>query len=98
MPPHRMMKDIGLLVYPGAQLAAVHGLTDLFHVANRIALEQLGAKQPPIRVRHWRLTDDSRSLECYFDTHHGHEENAPIILAPPCLNQRPQPAQIAPRH
>lgn len=69
---------------------------DDFHVANRIALEQLGAKQPPIRVRHWRLTDDLRSLECYFDTHHGHEENAQIILAPPCLNQRPQPAQIAP--
>ncbi|MDF0731384.1 GlxA family transcriptional regulator [Pseudomonas entomophila] len=96
MPIDRTMKDIGLLLYPGAQLAAVHGLTDLFHVANRIALEQLGAKQPPIRVRHWRLADDLKRMECDFDTHPGHDENATILLAPPCLNQRPAPVQIAP--
>ena len=28
--------EIGLLCYPGAQQAAVYGLTDLFAVANRI--------------------------------------------------------------
>lgn len=34
--------DIGLLLYPGAQRAAVHGLADLFLVANRVVAE-LGA-------------------------------------------------------
>jgi transcriptional regulator GlxA family with amidase domain len=28
--------EIALLIYPGCQLAAVHGLTDLFHVAERL--------------------------------------------------------------
>jgi transcriptional regulator GlxA family with amidase domain len=28
--------EIGLILYPESQLAAVHGLTDLFRVANRI--------------------------------------------------------------
>lgn len=31
--------DIGLLLYPGVQRAAVHGLADLFLVANRVAAE-----------------------------------------------------------
>jgi transcriptional regulator, AraC family with amidase-like domain len=31
--------DIGLLLYPGAQRAAVHGLADLFLVANRVVAE-----------------------------------------------------------
>jgi hypothetical protein len=29
--------EIGILIYPEAQLAAVHGLTDIFLVANRFA-------------------------------------------------------------
>ena len=28
--------EIALLIYPGCQLAAIHGLTDLFHVAERL--------------------------------------------------------------
>lgn len=32
--------EIGLLLYPGVQLAAVYGLGDLFTVANRMAASQ----------------------------------------------------------
>ncbi len=34
--------EIGILAYPGVQLAAVHGLTDLFETADRLHAEQGG--------------------------------------------------------
>ncbi len=44
--------ELGVLIYQGAQLAAVHGLTDLFGVANRIAAEHQSAQLPLLRVSH----------------------------------------------
>src|SRR3954447_6885532 len=46
--------EIGLLLYPGAQLAAVHGLTDLFHVANRVVSARGISGIPSLRVSHWQ--------------------------------------------
>src|SRR5471032_1091801 len=42
----RAVAELGVLIYPGAQMAAVHGLTDLFGVANRIAAEHQAAQLP----------------------------------------------------
>ena len=53
--------DIGILAYPGAQAASLHGLTDMFAVANRLCAEQGIAQAPTLRVSHWRL--DARGLE-----------------------------------
>lgn len=50
----RAVAELGVLIYPGAQLAAVHGLTDLFGVANRIAAEHQSAQLPLLRVSHWQ--------------------------------------------
>lgn len=33
------LTEIGILLYPGAQMSAVLGLTDLFRVANRLSAE-----------------------------------------------------------
>ena len=46
--------EIGILVYPGAQMAAVYGLTDLFSVANRLAADLGASQQAPLRVCHWQ--------------------------------------------
>ena len=46
--------DIGLLLYPGVQRAAVHGLADLFLVANRVAAELGAVELPHIRVSCWQ--------------------------------------------
>lgn len=75
--------EIGILVYPGAQQAAVHGLTDLFAVANRVAAD-LGARQlPPLRVCHWQEVEGH--LAVTFDSHPqaGHKPRAMIV--PPSL-------------
>jgi transcriptional regulator GlxA family with amidase domain len=43
--------DIGLVLYPGAQQAAVLGLADLFGVANGLGQDPA---RPALRVTHWR--------------------------------------------
>ena len=40
--------------YPGAQVACILGLTDLFGVASTIALDQRRSGQSPLRVTHWQ--------------------------------------------
>jgi transcriptional regulator GlxA family with amidase domain len=47
---------IGILVYPGAQLSAVHGLTDLFETANRLRAER-GISSTGLVVQHWPAED-----------------------------------------
>ncbi|MBS2040604.1 GlxA family transcriptional regulator [bacterium] len=48
------MTEIGIFNYPGAQQAALHGLTDLFTVASTISQEHGG---PRVGVSHWTLQD-----------------------------------------
>lgn len=45
-------RRIGILAYPGAQMSAVHGLSDMFEVANRLRAER-GASSAGIVVQHW---------------------------------------------
>lgn len=52
----RLPHTLEILWYPGAQAAAVYGLTDLFETANRLHAER-GAAQPHLRV-HTRRTDE----------------------------------------
>lgn len=53
--------EIGLLLYPGVQLAAVYGLGDLFSVANRRVVEQNRHGVPTLRISHWQA-DEAGSL------------------------------------
>ncbi len=56
MAVERSIIELGVLIYQGAQLAAVHGLTDLFGVANRIAAAHQSAQLPLLRVSHWQVS------------------------------------------
>lgn len=47
---------IGILWYPGAQAAAVHGLTDLFETANRLSAARRGRARR-LDVQPWRPED-----------------------------------------
>ncbi len=85
--------EIGVLVYPGAQNAAVMGLTDLFAVANRVAAE-LGAGQlPTLRVSHWQVEGDGQ-MRVIHDSlaHPSHDVRALVI--PPSLASAPAPAVL----
>jgi transcriptional regulator GlxA family with amidase domain len=57
--PTRSGAEIGILLYPNSQLAAVHGLTDLFCAANAIHRARGGSPCSEISVSHWKLNEDS---------------------------------------
>lgn len=82
--------EIALLVYPGAQLAAVHGLTDLFAIANRLRHELGALERPVLRVSHWG-EDEARQLSVVFDSHPDGYHRTRVMIIPPSLTQAPSP-------
>jgi transcriptional regulator GlxA family with amidase domain len=96
--------EIGLLIYPGCQLAAVYGLTDLFRIANegaeRIeALKAANETSPFVRVSHWRADEDDGVVSCVHDSHPGQPHRLSHVIAPPSIvmpkNMRAMPASAA---
>ncbi|RBP81970.1 AraC family transcriptional regulator with amidase-like domain [Rhodobacter sp. 140A] len=79
--------EIGLLIYPDCQLAAVHGLTDLF----RIAGEWTGENAASLRVSHWRATEDG--VDCVWDSHPGAPHALGHAIVPPSIIM---PEEMAP--
>ncbi|MBY8954518.1 GlxA family transcriptional regulator [Pseudomonas carnis] len=84
MAAQRSTVELGVLIYQGAQLAAVHGLTDLFGVANRIAAEHESAQLPRLRVSHWQV-DAHGTPARTFDSHPGPEQPMMAVLVPPSI-------------
>lgn len=84
MVAQRSTVELGVLIYQGAQLAAVHGLTDLFGVANRIAAEHESAQLPLLRVSHWQV-DAHGTPARTFDSHRGPEQPMMAVLVPPSI-------------
>ncbi|BBP73170.1 transcriptional regulator [Pseudomonas sp. Seg1] len=78
------ISELGVLIYPGAQMAAVHGLTDLFAVANRIAAEHQSAQLPLLRVSHWQVEGD-QAPQRVFDSGPGGEGALLAVLIPPSI-------------
>lgn len=88
--------EIGILCYPGAQLAAIHGLTDLFQVANRLAGARRGGAGEglkALRVSHFApdpADDRPETLPaCRFDTHPELPHRPVALILPPSLEGPP---------
>ncbi len=97
----RIKAEIGLLLYPDVQLAAVHGLTDLFRIASDMSAAHGDPQGPAIRVSHWRqvvqenmeqenaaqarAAQGDAAVECVFDSHPGPAHKLGHLIAPPSL-------------
>lgn len=81
------MAEVGIAVYPDAQLSAILGLTDLFAVATW-AVTQHSLGTGAIRVTHW-AADGSGRIACTFDSIPGTPPDPAFILAPSCLGHPP---------
>jgi len=83
--------EIGLLLYPGAQAAAVNGLTDLFQVANRLSVERGGPRARELRTSHWLANGEAEQIARVFDTHDCMPKNEPLVtlILPPSLDAEP---------
>lgn len=80
---------IGILLYPGAQMSAVLGLTDLFRVASRIAQEK-NAEAPRLRVRHLQADGDAATAVVFDSDPQDNASDADrcdVLILPPSLEE-----------
>lgn len=80
---------IGIVLYPGAQMSAVLGLTDLFALSNRVTRDAVEGL-PKLRVRHLRI-DPLAGICVVFDSDTtSSEDDCPsrcdVLLLPPSLD------------
>lgn len=73
--------EIGLVIYPGVQMAAVLGMTDLFNAATRLAGRK-GRTGPALRVSHWRLADGKPVRTDASDAGAGASRPCVLVLPP----------------
>jgi transcriptional regulator GlxA family with amidase domain len=91
----KIVAEIGLLLYPDVQLAAVYGLSDLFRIAGEMAAAREERDPPAIRVTHWRQAETGDGVECVYDSHPGRPHKPNHLIAPPSLIM---PARMKPMH
>ncbi|WP_296256022.1 MULTISPECIES: GlxA family transcriptional regulator [unclassified Pseudomonas] len=89
MNAQRPVAEIGLLIYPGAQSAAVHGLTDLFEVANHMADEQASVRLPRLAVSHWHVDNGSEPQRTYQSVAGEPHAALAAVVIPPSLKGLP---------
>ena len=77
------------MAYPNSQLAAIHGLTDLFVEASRISHDLGSVAAPMMRVTHWRVAHDGETMECSLDTDVDRPTRPAVVIAPPTLKGPP---------
>ena len=88
----RAPSEIGIVLYPGAQAAAVHGLTDLFCLANGFSAEDPSASKPRVRVTHWHLGSAKGELaSCIYSSDPPPNPRPGILILPPTLAGLPEP-------
>ncbi|MFW0765532.1 GlxA family transcriptional regulator [Trabulsiella odontotermitis] len=81
-----VVAEIGLLIYPDCQLAAVYGLTDMFRIAADWAESISGeSRLRAIRVSHWQVKPDDETVECVWDSHPDEPHRLSHVIAPPGL-------------
>ena len=86
--------EVGMMLYPDCQTGMVYGITDLFHIAGRFAVDHGRA---PIRVSHWRMQQGGGFARC-FDTHPDEAAaNSPsVIVTPGSLHRLLEAEEVAP--
>jgi len=92
----RPTTEIGLLLYPGVQWAAVLGLTDLCELANRMSVRQAGDRANRLRVSHWRLDAPAAAPVRVHDSLPGQDGVPAALVLPPSLEEPIAPAVAEP--
>ena len=84
--------EIGILLYPGASGAMVHGLTDMFTVASSLARQAIGANAPMLRVSHWQANEARDGVVCVSDSHPALEHRPVVAIVPGSWTGEPDEA------
>jgi len=84
---NRNIIEIGILLYPAAQLATVLGLTDLFVFAQRIASERGATDTPTLRISQWQMQSPHESPVRIQDSLPGTNTRPAVLILPPSLEE-----------
>lgn len=86
---------IGILLYPGAQLAVIHGLTDLFSVAIRSSMEAAPSHGARLEISHWSLRANGEpAFACVHSSEPGAGRKPGIVIIPPTMVDLPGPETL----
>lgn len=86
--------EIGILKFPGAQMAAVLGMTDLFTTADSLARRShADPEQPLLRVSHWEWKAGEDAPSRVFDTVLGAKGSPAVLVLPPAFGDLPTPEE-----
>jgi transcriptional regulator GlxA family with amidase domain len=92
--------EIGILIYPGAQIASVLGLTDLLTVAEGLARKKVPKSEAALlSVSHWQQDDGSEAPRRVLETTPSLSATPTVLLIPPSLGdpiERSTAQQFAP--
>jgi len=86
--------EIGIVLYPRAQMATVLGLTDLFALADKIATRHGSGAEPMLRLTHWQWDGSEQSLTRVYDSLPSETGTPAVLILPPSLEE-PISAQAA---
>lgn len=86
----RRPDEIGIVVYPGVQQAAVHGLTDLFCIAGTFTAGARKDKGALLHVTHWSCeARGGQTLQCVYSSDHSASARPTTLILPPTLTELP---------
>jgi transcriptional regulator GlxA family with amidase domain len=95
MEPDPKLAEIGLVIYSGVQIAAVHGMTDLFKIADSLAAAHDRGGGAKLRITHWQPNAAADAVECVYDTSPGAPAKPDVILVTLTLVDLPDQRQTA---
>lgn len=86
--------EVGLLIYPGAQMSAILAMTDLFIVSNRFSAPNAASGPSCITVSHWRIEKEGSLPQRVYNSGSPTRAKPDVLILPPSLDS-PAMAGIA---
>ncbi|EJM21779.1 transcriptional regulator containing an amidase domain and an AraC-type DNA-binding HTH domain [Pseudomonas sp. GM18] len=88
--------EIGIVRFPGVQLAAIYGLIDLFKVADRFAVKHHNKSSAFLRVSQWQI-EEANGTPVSVDEESEEGGGTPtVLLMPPRLGEQISTQEAAP--
>ncbi|MGE4406235.1 GlxA family transcriptional regulator [Pseudomonas sp.] len=85
--PTEPLIELGIVLYPGVQMATVLGLTDLFGIARKVSGEPGEPLPTQLRISHWCLDATGQALERTHDSHPDARCVPSMLILPPSLEE-----------
>lgn len=85
--PDQLQIELGIVLYPGVQMATVLGLTDLFAIAGRFDGTTDEPHPPPLRISHWALDETDQAPRRVHDSHPEACCTPSMLILPPSLEE-----------